>query len=121
VTTADGRVVFTGETSSPVSIPAGKTVTATVNYTPPTTPGGAPTVQVLTITNSDLSNVSTTESTQITTATQAIATSTTNTNFTGSGTGGGGNGNGNGNGGNNNTPAPPVIPQTPLTAGAGSG
>jgi len=121
VTTADGRVVFTGTTSGPVSIPAGKTVTATVNYTPSTSPNEPPTVEVVKITNSDLSNVSTTESTQITSAVQDAAASTNNTNFNGSGTGGGGNGNGNGNGGNNNTPAPPVVPQPPLTSGAGSG
>ena len=36
VTTADGTVVFKGETSGPVSIPKGKTVVATFSYTPAT-------------------------------------------------------------------------------------
>jgi hypothetical protein len=41
ITTADGTVVFHGVTSGPISIPAGKQVVATFNYTPgspPSTP-----------------------------------------------------------------------------------
>jgi hypothetical protein len=39
VTTAEGVVVFKGVTSAPVSIPAGKTVVATFQYTPPAAGG----------------------------------------------------------------------------------
>jgi hypothetical protein len=38
VTTADGTVVFRGITSAPVTIPAGKQIVATFDYTPGTTP-----------------------------------------------------------------------------------
>jgi hypothetical protein len=40
ITTADGTVVFRGMTAGPVSIPAGKQVVATFDYTPPS-PGNA--------------------------------------------------------------------------------
>jgi len=122
VTTADGRVIFTGVTSGPVSIPAGKQVVATFDYTAPTTPGGTGTVTNVTI--PDVSDISVTEAADINTATQDIVSAANQVDFTpsggnnGGGQGAGGNGAGGGN--NGNTPSTPVIPQAPLTSGAGS-
>lgn len=50
VTTSDGVVVFRGHTSGPVSIPAGKQVVATFDYTEPTQggPGPVPPVEIKT-------------------------------------------------------------------------
>lgn len=124
VTTADGRVVFTGVTSGPVSIPAGKQVVATFNYTAPTTPGGTGTVSDVTIPG--VTDISVTEAEQITTAVQDIVTAAnpvvfnTSGGTTGTGTGTGTGVPNGGNGSSGNTPPAPVVPQTPLTAGAGS-
>lgn len=116
VTTADGRVLFTGETSGPVNIPKGKQVVATFNYTPPSTPGGTGTATGVSIPG--VTDVSLVELGQIAASTQEIVAAANPIVFSSSGGGGGG---GNGNGGNNNTPPQPVQPQSALTAGAGSG
>lgn len=122
ITTSDGTVVFRGTTSGPISVPAGKQVVATFDYTAPTTPGGTGTVTNVTI--PDVSDISVTEAADINTATQDIVSAANQVDFTpsggnnGGGQGAGGNGAGGGN--NGNTPSTPVIPQAPLTSGAGS-
>jgi hypothetical protein len=134
VTTADGRVVFTGVTANQVSIPAGKQVVATFDYTPGQPASTASPVTVVT-------NTPPTETAAIQAASQAIVTATVNTvippsssngpngNGTGNGNGnGGGNGNGNGSGnGNGNgsgaadtVPPPPAIPAPATDPQAGS-
>ncbi len=120
VTTADGRVLFTGETSGPVSIPAGKTVTATFDYTPPTTAGGQGTATGVTITGT--TDVSAEESAQIQTSTQQIVAATSPTVFTSTGTTGATGSTGTTGGtGTNNTPPGPIVVPPPTTPGAGSG
>jgi hypothetical protein len=105
VVTADGRVVFTGITATPVSIPAGTKVVVTFDVS-----SGVATVPVVVVGNT------TTDSAQIAAAAQNIATAVANTPpFTGSGGGGGGGGNGTGN-----QPAPPLVPQTQTTSQTGS-
>jgi hypothetical protein len=113
VTTTDGRVLFTGVTSGPVNIPAGKQVVSTFNYTPPTTPGGTGTATNVVIPN--VTDVSVTEAAQITTATQQIvaavnpivftSVTTTTAPVTPPTT--------------NNTPSLPVVPAPATTPGAG--
>ena len=76
VTTADGRVVFTGVTSAPVSIPAGKQVVATFDYTPPTaatatTPATPAVTTPVTLVTTDTTP---TEAAQVQVAAQAIVT-----------------------------------------------
>jgi hypothetical protein len=118
ITTSDGTVVFRGVTSGPISVPAGKQVVATFDYTPPSTPGGttAPPTTTATVTTTDTSPA---EESQITTIVQTFAGSNTNVIFTSPG---GGNGNGNGGGNSpNNTPSPPAQPAPATTAGAGTG
>ena len=77
VTTTDGRVVFTGTTSAPVSIPAGKQVVATFDYTPPAPGSTAPAAPVsttpVTIVTTDTSPQ---ENAQIQTVSQSIVSTT---------------------------------------------
>ena len=116
ITTSDGTVVFRGVTSGPISVPAGKQVVATFDYTPPSTQGGttAPPTTTATVTTTDTSPA---EESQITTIVQTFIGSNTNVIFTSPG---GGNGNGGGNT-PNNTPSPPAQPAPATTAGAGTG
>ena len=124
VTTADGRVIFTGVTSGPVSIPAGKQVVATFDYTPPSSPGGttAPPTTTVPVTTSDTSP---SEESQITTIVQAFAGANTTVTFPSTPAGGGngtGTGTGTGTGSNpDNTPSPPAQPAPATTSGAGTG
>jgi hypothetical protein len=80
VTTADGVVVFKGLTSEAVSIPAGKQVEATFDYTFPTsdTPGSAPQGISVTLETTD---VSAAEATEIQVASQQIVTALVNVVF----------------------------------------
>jgi hypothetical protein len=119
VTTADGTVVFRGVTSGPVSIPAGKQVVATFDYTPPSggNPGNATQTTPVTLVTSDVPPA---ESAQIQVASQAIETATINlvippTNSTTNGQTSGTNNNPN----TTNTPPEPSnpLPQTTPTAG----
>src|SRR5580658_4634245 len=112
ITTSDGTVVFRGVTSGPISVPAGKQVVATFDYTPPSTQGGttAPPTTTATVTTTDTSPA---EESQITTIVQTFIGSNTNVIFTSPG---GGNGNGGGNT-PNNTPSPPAQPAPATTAG----
>jgi FecR protein len=124
ITTADGTVVFRGTTSGPISVPAGKQVVATFNYTAPsgnstgTTPAATPTA---TVTTSDTSPA---EESQITTVVQQFLGATTPVVFP---TGGGATPNGTGSGTNtpppapNNTPSDPAAPLPATTSGAGTG
>jgi hypothetical protein len=100
VTTTEGTVVYRGITSGPVSIPAGKQVVATFDYTAPsaTSPGSTAQSTPVTITTT---NVSFTEASQIQTASQAIVTAVENTVIPSSGSGNAGTG-GQQGGGNNN-------------------
>ncbi len=135
VTTADGRVVFTGVTSAPVSIPAGKQVVATFDYTPATPatatePAKPAVTSPVTIVSTDTTPA---EAAQVQVAAQQIVTTVQTivvpaTNSSGGGGGGGGGGtNGNGGSGNTNTnsndnsTSPPANPPPTTTPGAGSG
>ncbi len=80
VTTADGTVVFRGITSAPVSIPAGKQVVATFDYTPPSPGNAGSTVQSTPVTI-QTSDVPPAESAAIQNVSQAIVTATVNTVF----------------------------------------
>lgn len=80
VTTADGTVVYRGITSGPISIPAGKQVVATFDYTPPTNGGSGNTTQSTPVTIVT-TNTSPAETAQIQGASQAIVTATINTVF----------------------------------------
>jgi hypothetical protein len=119
ITTSDGTVVFKGLTSGPISVPAGKQVVATFDYTPPSSPGGttAPPTTTATVTTSDTSAA---DESQITTIVQTFAVANTNLIFTSPGGNGNGNGGGTGNSPNNN-PSPPAQPAPSTTAGAGTG
>jgi hypothetical protein len=118
ITTSDGTVVFRGVTSGPISVPAGKQVVATFNYTPPSTTGGttAPPTTIVPVTTNDTSPA---DESQITTIVQAFAGADTTVVFPSTN----GTGNGSGNGGNspNNTPSPPAQPAPATTSGAGTG
>ena len=126
VTTAEGVVVFKGITSNQVSIPAGKTVVATFDYTPPATGGSGgtgssgsgtgssgsgtgtgtgtgsttstPAVTILTT-----QDITPTEATQIDTAGAAIATSNQVVNFAG-------------NTGSSAPSTTTITPTTPITS-----
>ncbi len=126
VTTADGRVVFTGTTAGPVSVPAGKSVTATFDYTPPapgsTTPTTPATTTPVTITSTDTTPD---VAAQVQAVAQTIVTATQNAVATG------GTGTGTGTGGTttpstpppSTTPPAPTQPQsttTPLAGATGS-
>jgi hypothetical protein len=120
ITTSDGTVVFRGVTSGPISVPAGKQVVATFNYTPPSSPGGttAPPTTTVPVTTNDTSPA---EESQITTIVQAFVGADTTVTFP-STPGGGGNGSGTGGGSNpDNTPSPPAQPAPATTNGAGTG
>jgi FecR-like protein len=116
VTTADGRVLFTGITTGPVSIPSGKQVVSTFNYSPPTSPGGTGTATNVTI--SGLTDIPLAEAEQISDQTQQIVAATNPVVFTSSGSGAGG--------GTppppnpNSLPSNPVQPAPAITPGAGS-
>jgi len=124
ITTSDGTVVFRGITSGPISVPAGKQVVATFDYTPPSSPGGttAPPTTTATVTTSDTSPA---EESQITTIVQAFAGANTTVVFPSTPSGGGngtGTGTGSGTGSNpDNTPSPPAQPAPATTSGAGTG
>jgi hypothetical protein len=109
VLTSEGRVVLSGVSSTPVSIPAGNKVVVSFDVNG----GVASNAAVLT-------PVSATELAQVQVATQAIVAAVTNTVIPNSGTGGGGSGGG-GNNNTNNTPPPPPPPAPETTPGAGSG
>jgi hypothetical protein len=110
VLTSEGRVVLSGVSSTPVSIPAGNKVVVSFDIT-----GNVASTPVV------LTAATGTELTQIQVATQAIVTAVTNTVITNS-SGGGGGGGGNGGGNNNNNAPPPPAPAPPATtSGAGSG
>jgi len=120
VTTADGRVVFTGTTAGPVNVPAGKSVTATFDYTPPTpgstTPTTPATTTPVTITTTDTTPE---VAAQVQAVAQAIVTAVQNTVITG----GTGTGTGTGTGGSttpSTTPSSPTQPQSTTTPLAGS-
>ena len=117
ITTSDGTVVFRGVTSGPISVPAGKQVVATFDYTPPSTTGGttAPPTTTVPVTTSDTSPA---DETQITTIVQAFAGANTTVTFPS--TGGGSTGTGAGST-PNNTPSPPAQPAPATTSGAGTG
>jgi hypothetical protein len=106
VVTAEGRVVFTGVTSTPVAIPAGQKVVVTFDVT-----SGVATTPVV------VTPVTTTEAAQVTTAATAIATATANTTIPGSGGGGGGNG---GGGTTDTTPSNPPQTAPATTSQTGS-
>jgi hypothetical protein len=136
VTTADGQVVFRGITAAPVNIPAGKTVVATFNYTPATpatatTPAAPATVSPVTVVTT--TDVTPTESANITVEATAIAAVVTNVIIPSAttvpivttpsgGTGGtnGTNGTSGGTGGTNNTSPNGTQQSPPLSSGAGS-
>lgn len=123
VTTADGRVLFTGTTSGPLSVPAGKQVVATFQFTP----GGGLTSPVLVTTDTPPS-----ENADILAAAQEIESAILNTIFQGNNGPNGGNGGGNGGGGGggggaggtppgapDSTPSLPAIAAPATTPGAG--
>ena len=103
VVTADGRVVFTGVTSTPVSIPAGTKVVVTFDAA-----SGVATTPVVVVGNT------TTDAAQVATAAQAIATAVATTTFTGT------SGGGSGGGGTDNTPSGALQQQPQTTSQTGS-
>jgi hypothetical protein len=118
VTTQDGTVVYTGTTNNttPISVPAGKEIVSTFNFTPATgtTPASGTPPELKT---TDLSPI---DAAIIVAASQQIESATINIIIppvgNGSGTGGGGNpGTPNGN-----TPSVPTVPVPQTTPGAGS-
>jgi hypothetical protein len=118
ITTSDGTVVFRGVTSGPISVPAGKQVVATFNYTAPTSTGGttAPPTAIVPVTTNDTSPA---DESQITTIVQDFAGADTTVVFPS--TNGAGNGTGTGGNSPNNTPSPPAQPAPATTSGAGTG
>ncbi|MGA2691502.1 MAG: FecR domain-containing protein [Opitutaceae bacterium] len=149
ITTADGRVLFRGITSTPVSIPAGKQVVATFDYTPPSPSGGttggttggtpgatAPVTTPVTIVTTDTPPA---EAAQIQVASQAIvnavetitlpASNSSGGSGGGGSSGGGSSGGGSGGGGSsgggnpapstNNTPSNAGPPAPALSPGVG--
>jgi hypothetical protein len=124
ITTASGTVVFRGTTSGPISVPAGKQVVATFDYTAPSggNPGNTTQSSPVTVTTSDTSPG---EEAQISTIVQEFAPANSGVIFNPAGNGGNGGGNGgNGNGGPppnpDSTPSLPAIPAPATTSGAGS-
>jgi hypothetical protein len=127
ITTSDGTVVFRGTTSGPISVPAGKQVVATFNYTAPssggtgTPPAATPTA---TVTTTDTSPA---EESQITNVVQQFTGTATTVVFPPSGsTNGTGTGSGTGTGTGtppnaNTTPSDPAPPLPATSAGAGTG
>ena len=91
VTTTEGAVVFKGVTSGPVSIPAGRQVVATFDYTAPTATSPASTVQSTPVTITT-SNVSAAETSQIEATSQSIVSAVESTVIPSSASGASGNG-----------------------------
>jgi hypothetical protein len=117
VTTAEGFVVFHGTTAGPVNIPAGKTVVATFDYTPPSgnaSPGTGTTGPV----NVESKDVSPVELAQIDGASQAIVTANAVTNFPANT--GGPSATPQSAPSTTTTPPAPVITPPVITSGAGS-
>ncbi len=113
VLTSEGRVVLSGVSATPVSIPAGSKVVVSFDIN-----GGVASTPVV------VTPVSAIELTQVEVATQAIVTAVAPIVIPNSGSGGGGgggSGGGGGGGNNNNTPPPPPAPAPETTAGAGTG
>jgi len=119
VTTQDGTVIYTGTTNntSPITVPAGKEIVSTFNYTPATatTPAsGTPPTLVTT-------NVSPANAASVLAASQQIESAIVNTVIAPVGGTGGGNGTGGSpNTPNSNTPSVPTVPVPQTTPGAGS-
>jgi hypothetical protein len=103
VVTAEGRVVFTGVTSTPVSIAAGTKVVVTFDAA-----SGVATTPVV------VSGNTATDAAQIAAAAQNIATAVAGTTFTGT------SGGGSGGGDTGNTPANAVQPLQQTTSQTGS-
>jgi hypothetical protein len=114
--TQSGRVLFTGTSAIPLSIPAGKQVTAYFNYTPPTSTSPAIATPVApTLGNLQgfvLGDINIQDSAQIEAATQVIVATTSPTIFTPAAPPSD-EFKGNGTNNTNNLPSQPTIPLIP--------
>jgi hypothetical protein len=136
---AEGRVVFEGQTSAPVDVPAGQKIVVTFNYTPPSgngngsgsgsgsTNGTVSDEKIVgqNLTPDDLASITDTANAIITSDQSTVFNPNSGDNSGGGGAGGGGAGGGSGGDGSSGTPSTspsgPTQSSPSLTAGAGSG